>query len=164
MKNKNLNFEPYEGEASFIFASYSHKTLEVIDDVEYLNKMGFRVWYDKGILDGTKWRASITDHLLKCKLFLIFVSENALNSDYVMSELDIARHNNKIILPIFLTDQINPNDIDHIFLMRIQGINRWKFVRNLPNYYAELSNKLDELDLIKKIITKNRDNPKGGQK
>jgi len=29
-----------------------HKDLEVIDDVEYLNKMGFRVWYDKGILEG----------------------------------------------------------------------------------------------------------------
>ena len=25
MKDENLNFEPYEGEASFIFASYSHK-------------------------------------------------------------------------------------------------------------------------------------------
>jgi hypothetical protein len=162
MANQTLSFEPYEGKESFIFASYSHKDLEVIDDVEYLNKMGFRVWYDKGILEGKKWRASITGHLLKCKLLLIFVSQNALESDPVISEFEIAGTHNKNIIPVFLRSIDKPNNIvlmDYTTLMRKQGIPKWKFGQDLRKYYAELANKLDKQDKEHDDTPPTRDNP-----
>ena len=37
----------------------AHEDMEIIDDVNYLNKQGFRIWYDKGIREGTEWKESI---------------------------------------------------------------------------------------------------------
>ena len=90
MTNQNPNFEPYEGEKPYIFVSYAHADTEILDDVKLLNKQGFRIWYDKGIRENTDWKESIEEHILKCKIFIIFVSASALKSWWVMSELQVA--------------------------------------------------------------------------
>ena len=158
MTKQNLNFEPYEGKKSFIFTSYSHKDMEVINDLDQFNKLGFRIWYDKGILGGKKWEDSITEHIIKCKIFLIFVSENALESDYVISELDIATHNNKVIFPIFLSNFSKPNSMAYSSLIRKEGIFKWQFSQDLREYYAEMADKLDKLDLKNDDVPPTRDN------
>ena len=145
MKHKNLSFDPYEGEEPFVYACYSHVDKEVIGDLEYLKKKGFRIWYDLGIGESNNWKESMTDHITKCKLFMIFVSARAIQSDYVLNELQIARNNNKMILPIFLEDIRKSDDLDYISLTRIQGINRWEYGQNLEKYYIQVINNLTKL-------------------
>lgn len=135
MKTRNPNFEPYEGKEPYIYASYSHKDIEVIDDLEMLNELGFRIWYDIGIQIGLGWEKSIEDHLKRCKTLMIFASKNSLESDIVFAELTIAQKIRKdkdgytqlVILPIFLDNDIKPTDFIYLFLRKLEFIDRWKF-------------------------------------
>ena len=114
--------------------------------------LGFRVWYDEGILEGRAWRKSIEEHIQGCRLFMIFVSNNALLSDNVLGELDIARKIEKVILSVFLANDISTTNLDYNALRRVQGIDRWDY-GNLNEYYPVLIQKLQE------IVSDTREDP-----
>ena len=88
MNVRNPSFEPYQGDEPYIFASYSrHDRGKVIDDLEQLDRLGFRIWYDAGIHIGADWKTILKDHLNACTQFIIFVSNNSVNSKGVHKEL-----------------------------------------------------------------------------
>ena len=161
MANQNLKIEPYEGEKAFIYACYSHADKEVIGDLEYLQKKRFRIWFDQGIGENNNWKESIKDHIVKCNLFMIFVSAQSIHSDYVLAELQSARSNNKPMLPVFLEDIRKSDDLDYISLKMIQGINRWEYSQQMEKYYIHLVNSLENFDIRFHNISPKDDRPKG---
>lgn len=142
MKEGNPSFEPYEGEKPYIFVSYSHEDKEVINDLKMLNRQGFRIWYDKAIEIDTQWSKSIDDHLKACSAFMIFVSRNAVESDYVLEEVGMARDKKIPIIAVFLTQDADPG-INYRVLLRRQGINKWDKSQN--DYYYELVENLKRI-------------------
>jgi len=85
------SFKPYEGENDYIFISYAHKDEKVKNLIQQLHDRGYRIWYDKGIKAGTKWRTVIQEHMQKSSLILTFLSPNAIESDNVMEEFEFAK-------------------------------------------------------------------------
>ena len=93
----------YEGGEQYVFVSYCHRNREQVEP--YLKKLamdGYRLWYDKGIETGTKWRDNIARHLSGCHLFLPFVSKEFVESENCEAELNKALDDHKIIQPVNL--------------------------------------------------------------
>ena len=95
----------YEGNEKYIFVSYAHKdTHIVLPIIEELQKKGFRVWYDGGIEAGTEWPEYIADHLERCAVALLFISDNALASRNCTREINFAISEGCDMLAIYLSD------------------------------------------------------------
>ena len=97
------NINLYEGEESYIFVSYCHKDKErVMPVIELLMQKGYRVWYDQGIHPGTEWPEIVAQRLQKCKVFLVFLSENYAKSHNCIREIHYAVAKEKEFLSIIL--------------------------------------------------------------
>ena len=71
-------------EKPFIFISYSHKDRDVIlSIISDLYESGWKIWYDEGLTIGDKYDETLETHVRDCSAFLLFVTENSLNSLYV---------------------------------------------------------------------------------
>jgi hypothetical protein len=86
-----------------VFISYSHK------DSNYAYKLAgelarydIEAWIDGRIDYGTKWPRVIEENLDTCPVFIILLSTNSKNSDWVLNELTYAQRKKKIIVPLLL--------------------------------------------------------------
>ena len=76
-------FKPDE-EAPYIFISYAHADRErIFPIIKRLYEKGWRVWYDEGLPVAENYYASLSSHIKNCTLFLLFVTENSVRSDFV---------------------------------------------------------------------------------
>jgi hypothetical protein len=144
-ERKQPSFEPYdekENPEPYVFISYSHLDEEVIDDLEQLSKLGFRIWYDEGILASVDWGLSIDEHIKACSVLVIFVSDNAIKSRYAVSEVEEATDKNIPVLPVFLYKEEDPG-VQYRALLKLQGIMRWEYSNRMNDYYDELCKKLE---------------------
>jgi len=115
----DVPFEAYTGDNPYIFVSYSHtdKT-HVYPDITSLHKAGFRIWYDEGIDPGFEWAAEVAKALNQCSLFIVFISNNSVNSRNVRNEINYALNHNKKFLAIHIT----PTDLPPALELRIGDI------------------------------------------
>ena len=98
---------PYTGSEDYVFVSYSHKdTQQVFPIMRKLQLAGFRIWYDEGISGGENWRKILASKIEseRCKDFLLFSSENSVNSRHVRAEINLALDRDKKITPVRLDD------------------------------------------------------------
>src|SRR5271157_1914031 len=87
-----------------IFISYSHKDKECVHGLqEDLLKQGFNVWIDDRIDYGTRWPKVIQDHLDECDAFIVIVSENSFESEWVQNEVTRAKRIGKPFFPLLLS-------------------------------------------------------------
>ena len=77
----------YEGKEPYLFISYSHSDPLAMRIIEALDNYGFRLWYDKGIKSGSLWLETIAERIENCRQFILLLSPNAANSQYVQSEI-----------------------------------------------------------------------------
>ena len=120
----------YQGEAPYIFLSYSHKDMLFAQSfLKNMHRRGIdRIWYDKGIKPSVLWDVEITDRLEHSSLFLMLVSENYKNSEYCQKELDLAKEDpDKKILIIYL-DRVKPFE-EYKELNQFQAIMRQEYSR-----------------------------------
>ncbi|HEY0986724.1 MAG TPA: toll/interleukin-1 receptor domain-containing protein, partial [Kofleriaceae bacterium] len=145
MAGSTPSFSPHDKTDGkpYIFVCYSRKDLEVVDDLELLSKLGFRIWYDEGIPGAADWKKTIEEHIKGCKIFMIFVSNHALASNYVQAELDVARSAMKGILPIFLEEDIDAG-LEHALLARSHGLYKVQHA-TMREFHLALKKKLDEI-------------------
>ena len=95
----------YEGTENYIFISYSHKdSARVMPILEGLYNANYRVWYDEGIEAGSEWPENVATHISKSDVVLIFLSQNALDSQNCVREIHFAIKKRKKILVIYLED------------------------------------------------------------
>ena len=126
IKKNKLLFPAYCGTESFIFVSYSHKDSEkVFPEIERLHNMGFRVWYDNGIKPGSNWTEEIENAIKKATLFIVFMSENAVNSRNVRNEINFAFDENKPLLVMYLEEAVLRFGLK-LMLSSIQAIKKYE--------------------------------------
>ncbi len=139
-----LSFKPDEDKEPYIFISYSSLDRDAVEeDLKKLNKMGFRIWYDQDVEFGN-WHNSLEKHIKDCKIFLIFVSNNSIESKFVIKELDFASDiisdgGELIIIPIFF-ENIKPS-------LRFSSLKNLECIKR-PNeptikYYLELQQRIE---------------------
>jgi hypothetical protein len=88
---------------AYVFISYSHK------DMEYARKLAVELercqieyWMDDRINYGSKWPRVIQEKLEGCQAFIVILSTNAYNSDWVQNEIAFAQQEQKVIFPVLL--------------------------------------------------------------
>ncbi len=87
-----------------IFISYSHIDKDYVHRLqEELLKQGFNVWIDDRIDYGTRWPKVIQDHLDDCDAFIVIVSENSFDSEWVQNEVTRAKRIGKPFFPLLLS-------------------------------------------------------------
>jgi hypothetical protein len=94
-----------------VFVIYAHDDQRFRDEVgKHLSPLEGRcieIWYDRAILPGADWDATIREKLEQANLFLLLVSSNLLASNYCRTvefarAFERARLNDAVILPILL--------------------------------------------------------------
>jgi len=97
-------FPAYQGDEPYIFVSWSHDDAELVyPELQRLRDAGFNVWYDDGIRPGSSWREEVALALTECKLFIYFLTENAVGSENCHQELNFALSRERKILAVHLT-------------------------------------------------------------
>ena len=100
-----------------IFISYGHDahTDKVVAICDALRKRGHKVWIDRqGIPLGSDWRRKIYDGISHSQLFLAFLSDHSVKSEYCRTEIRIAIGAPEHLmptLPVQLEDTIIPSQL-----------------------------------------------------
>ena len=123
-------FEAYSGEGSYTFVSYAHADKAfVYECMDWLRKQGVDMWYDEGIAPAGEWVEEIATAIKGSKLFIVFISPDAVESRYVRSEVGYALSLDKNILSIYLRETDLPAGLD-LCLQPFQSIltsdNDWR--------------------------------------
>ena len=81
----------YVGDHPFIFFSYCHINKSQITQIaDTLDKDGYRIWYDKSLEAGSAFDDVIAEHISASSVFVLFLSNNYLDSKYCNMELKYA--------------------------------------------------------------------------
>ncbi|MBD3186273.1 TIR domain-containing protein [Candidatus Bathyarchaeota archaeon] len=109
----DIPFEAYNGTESFIFASYSHKDKEIVyPELFRLYNVGYRIWYDEGIIPSDEWLVIIPEKIEQCAFFVVFISASSILSRYVKREINHAIKHDKPFLAVYLEKTSLPKDLD----------------------------------------------------
>lgn len=88
---------------SYIFISYSHKDKDYAHKLyQYLFEHGFNAWIDDRIDYGSRWPDEVEKRVQECGAFILMMSSNSKQSDWVKSELHLAKQLNKTIYTFLL--------------------------------------------------------------
>ncbi len=125
----------------YLFISYAHSDASRIRSYfEILENNHFRYWYDEGLPTGKEFYDQISKHIKGCVQFILFLSENAQNSDNVRDEIHIAYKYKKNILVVYIED-VELDDGLELALDRKQNLLASKYSEQeiKRRFYFELS-------------------------
>ena len=72
-------------EKPYIFISYSHKNRDVVlQIIKTLYESGWKIWYDEGLTIGDRYDITLESHVKNCAAFLLFITEQSVDSHYVL--------------------------------------------------------------------------------
>ena len=87
----------------YIFVSYSHEDAVFVSKlVKSLESEGFNAWIDNRIDYGAKWPHVIQEKLDACDAFILVMSPDSYESQWVQNELARAHRKKKPIFPLLL--------------------------------------------------------------
>ncbi len=92
---------------SHIFISYSHLDKTYAHKLHHhLIEQGFDAWIDDRIDYGSRWPREIEARLRECDLFILVMSPNSYESEWVQNELSFAKKLGKPIYPLLLEGDV----------------------------------------------------------
>ena len=80
--------------------------------MDYLNRLGFNIWYDEGISVSEEWMKSIVENINRCTVFLVFITPHIIDSKFVRREISYAIERDKPFYAVYLKDTKLPDDLD----------------------------------------------------
>jgi len=134
--NIDLPCAAYTGDEPFAFISYAHLDAEAVyPEIQRLDLMGYRIWYDEGIDPGNEWPEEVASALKRSTQFIVFVTQRAIDSRNVRNEINYALKLDKPFFAIHLDETELPPGMD-LQMSSIQAILKWRmneqtYVRNL---------------------------------
>lgn len=91
----------------YVFISYSHSNKDYVRKLSTaLKNAGVEVWIDEHIDYGTKWPKIIQDKLDGCSAFVLVMTSQSFESDWVQNELSRAMAKRKPIFPLLLEGDV----------------------------------------------------------
>jgi hypothetical protein len=85
-----------------VFISYRRKDSEFVQQLyRELTKRGISAWFDRESIEvADHWRTSIAEGIRDCKVFILVLSPDAVESVNIRKEVDLAESNSKRIIPL----------------------------------------------------------------
>lgn len=142
-------FNAYVGKEPYIFVSYSHKDAGIVyPELLALRQFGFRIWYDEGIEPGKEWSENIARAIEQCTTFIVYISQNSVNSRNVRDEINFALEKKVEFLAIHLEETILPAGLQ-LRMGSVQAILKYIHTDKTFNHKISkvLSEKLIDKDL-----------------
>jgi formylglycine-generating enzyme required for sulfatase activity len=108
-----------------VFISYSRKDLIFIERLaDDLGAAGLEVWYDLSGLDGgTRWGQEIQSAIQKSQIFVVVLSPNSIESQWVEREFMYADSLKKKIIPLLYQPCETPMWFINLHFIDVQGDN-----------------------------------------
>jgi hypothetical protein len=104
---------PFDGTDDFFFVSYKREEFHrIVLTLAQATEMGHRVWWDEGIPGGDEWEHRLDERIKACRGVLVFLSEQAVTSEHVRSEVQAAHRLRKPIVPVRLDSSLQPPMIE----------------------------------------------------
>lgn len=127
----------------FIFVSYSSRdSYFVHPEIVRLERQRYRVWYDKGNLQPSRvWAEEIRRAIDACACFMVFITEDAVNSPNVLVEMDQALEARKPFICVYWEKVELPPRFQKP-VRRIQALERYALRRH--EYEGPLDRALSE--------------------
>lgn len=99
-----------------VFLSYSHTDGFAAHTLaERLSEIGYHPWVDfSGIVGGTEWRNSIAAALKESSAFLVLLSPDSRESEWVHTEIEMAKANHCPIIPLMIRKCDPPAELESI--------------------------------------------------
>ncbi len=120
---------PFDGKP-YIFVSYSHNDEAFVKNlINQMSDLGYRIWYDGDLPHTRDYNDIIANAIINCSVFLAVLSVSAVESEYVLDELFLARNREKNIIASFIDDCAVPPGME----MRIGRLNHLYY--NPSNHY-----------------------------
>ena len=93
----------YDGDGPYLFVSYAHADSDrVYRELTFLQQAGINVWYDEGITPGSRWSDELANAIDHADLFLVFLTEAAVQSENCLNEIDFALRRRRPFLAVEL--------------------------------------------------------------
>jgi TolB-like protein len=104
---------PYQGDEPYIFVCYAHEDSALVyPELGWLADEGFRYWYDEGITPGENWPEELAGAIEDAAVFLMFVSPNAVGSEFCLREATFAFGRQKPSLAVHLEETQLPRGLE----------------------------------------------------
>lgn len=112
------------GEEAFVFVSYAHSDVAIAGpEIEFLQRLGWRTWFDADIHPGGEWRDEIAAAIRNAKLLIYFMTPNSVSSIHCRREVLFALDVNTKVLPVYLVPTHLPDGLSFVLSDR-QAISR----------------------------------------
>lgn len=104
----------------FIFVSYKREDSDfVYPEIERLEKQGYKIWYDKGEIEpGLFWDSVIREAIEACACFIVFITQDSIDSTKVLAEIKQALTARKPFVSIHWEQVTLPTDLQEPILSR----------------------------------------------
>ncbi len=140
---------PYLGDEPYIFLSYSHRNAEQANAfIRSMNRAGFRIWYDEGLIPGREWDDTIARVIMHCSYFIALLTEDYMESSNCKDELNFAREKGIPQLLIYLEDVALPVGME-LRLGRLMAIHLSKH-ENMASFYGKVFD-ADGIDICRTV-------------
>jgi hypothetical protein len=108
-----------------VFISYSRKDLDFVERLaENLKAAGLEVWYDLSGLDGgTRWGREIQSAIQQSQIFVVVLSPNSVESEWVEKEFMYANSLKRKIIPLLYQPCETPMWFINLHFIDVQGEN-----------------------------------------
>jgi hypothetical protein len=125
MKDTPNSLEPYVGDESFLFVSYSREDSQRLKPLlADLRRAGVRIWWDRGLVAGQSYADEIDRQLRKSAGLVVFISANSIarkSENWVHQETKRASELKKELIPVRLDSSKLPLDwgvlVDHVQML-----------------------------------------------
>ncbi len=108
-----------------VFISYSRKDLAFVERMaEDLKAAGLEAWYDLSGLDGgTRWGREIQNAIRESQIFVVVLSPNSIDSEWVEKEFMYANRLKRKVIPLLLQPCETPMWFINLHFIDVQGEN-----------------------------------------
>jgi len=108
-----------------VFISYSRKDLAFVEHLaEDLQAAGLEVWYDlSGLEGGTRWGKEIQSAIQNSQIFVVVLSPNSIDSEWVEKEFMYANSLKRKIIPLLYKPCETPMWFINLHFIDVQGDN-----------------------------------------
>lgn len=94
---------PNAPDEPYCFVAYESQDRGFVDSIaEKLATLGIALWYDQRLLPGDKWLDIIEKKILNCAVFILVVSPESHEAEFVRQEVALALNHKKPLIPIQL--------------------------------------------------------------
>jgi hypothetical protein len=127
-----------------VFISYRRKDIEFVTQLDQeLTNRGVSAWFDKESIEvADHWRTSIAEGIRDCKVFVLVLSPDAVESVNIRKEVDLAERHGKKIIPLMWRQ----TDIPVAFEYALAGIQWIDFKETAsPENFDELADVVNRL-------------------